>query len=296
MSKPYIFLIAYNCGEIAKKCVETYLKHHSDTLHIFGTYKDFKKTGIYPSGVEYNELSGEVELKENYKHGHMGTAYVFSKVILEHSNSNHIIHIDSDIVFRQESISYLKEKLNEGYDIVGPRRCYKNNLNGRKDLSELRDVTQTYFFGFNKDKISAYDFNTLKMMVVGYQNPLKHPILDFFDPVAFDILKNGGKISYLDPDRFGCQFEDGSKKNKYTELNEYMDFGHNLMHFAGVGSGANFCSNGHLNIPEGYATWAKGRYALYSSVFEDKNIVGVPYDVEKVKLIKTILENDKHIL
>ena len=30
-------------------------------------------------------------------------------------------------------------------------------------------------------------------MVAGYYNPAGHPVMDFFDPVSFDIINNGGK-------------------------------------------------------------------------------------------------------
>ena len=42
-NKPFIFTEVFNCGEIAKKCLETYSEFHNETIHVFGTYKDFKE-------------------------------------------------------------------------------------------------------------------------------------------------------------------------------------------------------------------------------------------------------------
>ena len=33
-------------------------------------------------------------------------------------------------------------------------------------------------------------------MIVGYHNPLEHPILDYFDPISFDILKKNTECEF----------------------------------------------------------------------------------------------------
>ena len=55
----------------------------------------------------------------------MGTAAIFSESILNNSTSNKIIHFDSDLIFKQECLSKIKEKLDAGYSLVGPPRPYK---------------------------------------------------------------------------------------------------------------------------------------------------------------------------
>ena len=268
MEKIFIFTEAYNCGLILKKCLESFFKYHPDTIvNVFGTAKDFKELGKFKN-VEHHDLGDDEQLKECFKNGHMGTAHIETRVITEFSNGcDYLIHFDSDIIFRKESISLLTDKISEGYDLIGPIRCYKNNVNGRKDLSELRDVTQTYFHAFNKTKISQYDLNTLRQMIVGYYNPLNHPILDYFDPVGFDILKNGGKIFFLNPDDVGGLTPEGNRKNKYPELNADMDVGENLVHFAGIGSGFKFYHKGCGNADKTYVDWAIKRFALYYKLF-----------------------------
>ena len=285
-NKPFIFTEAFNCGLILKKCLESFFKYHPDTIvNVFGTFKDFKELGKF-SNVEYFELSDDRELAECFKYGHLGTAHIGAKVIKEFSKGHdYIIHFDSDVIFRKESLSLLTNKIEEGYDLIGPRRCYKNNMNGRTDLSELKDVSQTYFYAFNKNKISDYNFPTLREMIVGFHNPLGHPILDYFDPVSFDILKNEGKIFFLDVDEVGGLTEEGNRKNKFEVLNSDMDFGENVIHFAGVGSGMKFYFKGSENVHSSYSDWALKRFALYYKVFYNKDLENISVDENIYKLL-----------
>lgn len=286
-NKIFIFTEAYDCGLILKKCLESFFKYHPDEIvNVFGTSNDFKELGKFKN-VEYIEMSEDQELRECFKHGHMGTAHIGARVITEFSkDSNYVIHFDSDLIFKKESISLLKNKINEGYDLIGPRRCYKNNMNNRTDLSELSDVSQTYFYAFNKNKITYRNFNELRQMIVGYHNPLGHPILDYFDPVSFDILKNGGKIFFLDVDLVGGLTEDGNRKNKFEELNSDLDFGENLIHFAGIGSGLKFYKKGPGNADKSYVDWAKKRYGVYHKLFYGERLEGIEYDEKNYELLK----------
>lgn len=285
-NKPYIFTEAYDCGLILKKCLETFFKFHPDLIvHVFGTAKDFKELGKFKN-VEYLELSEDQELKECFKHGHLGTAHIGARVITEFSkDSNYLIHFDSDVIFRKESMSLLFDKIEEGYDLIGPVRCYKNNMNGRTDLSNLSDVSQTYFYAFNKNKISTLDFNTLRQMIVGYHNPLGHPILDYFDPVSFEILKNGGKSCFLNPDEVGGLTLQGTRENKFLDLNKDMDFGENLMHFAGIGSGMKFYHKGVGNASVSYSDWAIKRFGLYYKLLYNEELKDVQINEDAYNLL-----------
>lgn len=287
MNNFFVFTEAYGCGRILKKCLESYFKYHDHKVNVFGTSKDFKELGKFKN-VEYWELSDDNELRECFKHGHLGTAHLESRVIREFSNDyKYLIHFDSDLIFMKESISLLTDKLDEGYDLVGPRRCYKNNANGRGDLSNIEDVVQTYFHAFNKEKISQFDFNILRSMIVGFYNPIGHPTLDYFDPVSFDILKNGGKIFFLDPDLVGGLNEDGKRINKFSDLNSDMDFGDHLCHFAGIGSGMKFTRDGAGSVPQSYVDWAKSRYSLYMKLFYGED---TEYDIEKYEKLKSFFQ------
>jgi hypothetical protein len=286
-NKAFIFTESYGCGLILKKCLESFFRHHPDTVvHVFGTHKDFKELGKFKN-VEYIELSDDLELKECFKHGHLGTAHIGARVIKEFSKGfDYIIHFDSDVIFQKESLTLLYDKIDEGYDLIGPVRCYKNNMNGRTDLSELSDVSQTYFYAFNKTKISDYSFVELRNMIVGFHNPLKHPILDYFDPVSFDILKNGGKSYFLDVNLVGGLTLEGNRKNKYEELNSDMDFGENLMHFAGVGSGMKFYFQGAEQTNQSYVDWALKRFALYYKLLYGISADNIEVDDKIFELLK----------
>jgi hypothetical protein len=286
-NKAFIFTESYGCGLILKKCLESFFRHHPDTVvHVFGTHKDFKELGKFKN-VEYVELSDDLELKECFKHGHLGTAHIGARVIKEFSKGfDYIIHFDSDVIFQKESLTLLYDKIDEGYDLIGPVRCYKNNMNGRTDLSELSDVSQTYFYAFNKTKISDYSFVDLRNMIVGFHNPLNHPILDYFDPVSFDILKNGGKSYFLDVNLVGGLTLEGNRKNKYEELNSDMDFGENLMHFAGVGSGMKFYFQGAEQTNQSYVDWALKRFALYYKLLYGISADNIEVDDKIFELLK----------
>ena len=130
MKNIYIFTEAFNCGLILKKCLESFFNFHKNTVvNVFGTDKDFKDIGFFKN-VNYIDLTLNQEVKSHYKNGHLGTAYIGSRVIKEYSEGyDYIIHFDSDVIFRKESLSLLTDKINEGYDLIGPVRCYKNNMN-----------------------------------------------------------------------------------------------------------------------------------------------------------------------
>lgn len=122
-------------------------------------------------------------------------------------------------------------------------------------------------------------------MIVGAYNPLGHTFLDYFDPVSFDILNNNGKIFHLDFNDVGSQNEVGSRLNIFAEINKHLDFGNNLMHFAGVGSGAKFFFNGIENAHKGYAEWAIKRFATYYKLY-----YGIDIGVEKGPELKLLEE------
>lgn len=288
----FICTIGYNCGLILEKCLDSYFKFHDNTVNVFGTPKDFKTLTKkdYVNKIEFHDLSIDNNVEQMYKQGHLGTAYILAKIISDsYRQEKNIIHFDSDIIFRENCIDDIQSKFDEGYDLIGPRRAYKHNIankNGQYD--KVEDVISTYIMGFNKTKISKLDFSKLVSMVVGFLNPLGFNVIDFFDPISFDILNNGGKIHYLDHELYGSMNEEGSKKNSFGELNIIMDFGKKIMHFAGVGSGLNFYHNGHGDVPRIYSDWAVERYALYVKLFHNKDI-DIKYNEDNYNLINKIL-------
>jgi hypothetical protein len=281
----FIFAIAYNCGKVLNKMLESFHKHHDAKIHLFGTHKDFKDAMKHPNN-EYIEMSSDLNLREYFKQGHLGTSYIWTKILLgEYGNYSKVIQIDSDVIFRGECLSDITSKFEDGFDLIGPRRPYKNNKCNRDDIRHLDDVVSTYFLGVNLNKISKYDFNTLHRMIVGYYCPSGNPILDFFDPVSFDIIRNGGKVCYLPFEDYGSTDESGNSDNGFPKLNELYDFGNKIIHFAGIGSGMNFYYNGNGNVPPTYTEWAKKRFSLYMKVFYNEDIQ-FEYDENEYKLLK----------
>lgn len=284
----FTFTICYNCGQILRKGLETFFAFHPEvTVHVFGTSKDFKQLKGIVGNLEFIELSGDDKLKEYYKNGHLGTAYIVTKVLRgDYGSYKKVIHFDSDVIFRAECLSDITNGFNDGYDLIGQRRSYEKNRCNRNDLVGLPDLVGTCFFGVNLDKISKYDFDILHNMVAGYYNPYGTPILDFFDPVSFDIIKNEGKVKYLDFNGYGASNEDGSWDNEFPELNKLFDFGKKFIHFAGIGSGMNFYYNGNGSVPASYADWAKERFSMYMKLFynEDLNVEYNKDTYEKIKI------------
>ena len=288
----FIFTEAYNCGLILKKSLESFHRFHDIKVTIFGTQEDFNLLTPHPNNVFY-DLKNHKDILDGYNNGHLGTALIFSKIINnQFTEKQKIIHFDSDTIFRDECLNLLFEKMTEGFDLIGPYRCYKNNLNGRKDLANLPDVVQTYIFAFNKSKIT-YNKNYLVNMCQGTYNPYNHPILDFFDPISFLIIYNGGKVYFLDYNDYGGMNENGNKKNEYGLINEKIDFGHKIIHFAGVGSGMNYYNNPSNSVFDGYKKWAISQYIIYQKLFYDENFLG-EYDLEKYEIIKNTLNETNY--
>lgn len=293
----FVFAICYNCGKILKKALESFIKFHPEQIvHVFGTYKDFKELKQFKKNLEFVELSDDLLLKEYYKNGHLGTTYIFTKVLRkEYGNYTKVIHFDADTIFREECLSDVISGFNDGFDLIGQRRSYEKNKCGRTDLAGVPDVICTCFFGINLEKISNYDFQTLHRMAVGYYNPHGEPILDAFDPVCFDVLHNGGKIKFLNFNDYGSSDESGSWKNDYEELNNLFDFGKKFVHFAGIGSGMNFYYNGSGSVPKSYVDWAKERFSMYMKLFYNEDIE-VKFNENTFNILKKqFLDNEADI-
>lgn len=270
----FIWTEIYNCGKIGKVCLDSYGKYHKDQIiHIFGTPQDF--SWITPqSNYVFVDITNNSQLKNAFNNGHLGTAMLWADLIANNKHK-YLIHIDSDVVFRSECLTDLYVGIDEGYDIVGPIRNYKNNPNNRDDVRHLDDLTQTLFFAFNREKISKYDIQTLTCMCRGTCNPLGNPTIDFFDPIMFDIIKNGGKVKHISHiDYGGCDYFGKRNTNGFPEQNSLIDYGNKLLHFSAVGSGMNFFNNySKINVEMSYVHYALEKYALFCKLFYNENII-----------------------
>lgn len=269
MEKYFVFTEAFNCGKILSVCLESFHKNHNYKVHIIGTDKDFLEAGEiinHPNNVLIN-WSNNQDAKNRWSNGHQGTALAFANCMAGKINtSNYVVHFDADCYFMDECLTEIFTKFEEGYDIIGTPRPYKNNLSGVRGLENTPDCVSTYLMGVNTDKITPnIDFDTLVKMCGGWAAVTRYRILDFFDPVTHCILSNGGKIFFLDTNKYGGISLNGSKENGVPSNLNY-DCGEKIAHFGGVGSGK-AVDDKYSSPPDGYANWAYYRWNFYSHVF-----------------------------
>lgn len=269
MTDTIIFTEIYNCGMIAKVMLKSFFQFHPDReIHVFGAAQDLIDLGeMFP--LQSLRTYDAIDIGDKFTVGHKGTAHVFASAFTRWKGKK-IIHIDSDVIFKQESISLIENEFEKGFDIVGSRRCYKNNPGGVTGLDDIPDTISTYFVGFNSAKIPDYDFETFCKMWQGAYHPWSYKILDFGDPVTHCALHNGATIKFLDQNLIGGQDENGKKTSSYKS-NLHLDMGSHLCHMGGVGSG--YAVYLEKSRPEkSYADWALIRFALFCKLFYDKDI------------------------
>ncbi len=273
-----IFCVSVNCSKITSVMLKSFHEHHpTKKIHIAGTTNDFEELGEigkHKNNVFIN-VENDSELMEKFKRGHAGTTSVFAMVIHKRIGGefDRFIHIDSDVYFKRESVSVIESAFDEGYDIVGTRRCFKNNPSGISGLDAFPDTVSTYFFGMRLEKIPKFDFSYLCRICEGAAHPVEGWIaLDAFDGLTHATMQNGGTVKFLDQNEFGSQNVDGKKFNNYKS-NMHMDVGRRLIHFGGVGSGYAFFSK-KTNPHEGYGKWAIQRYIMFCKLFYNEDIVG----------------------
>ena len=274
MRDVFVFTEAYNCGKIAKIAIQSFLEHHpGHKVNVFGKDSDFKDIGIKSGYINYISLENDEKLKELYKNGHAGTSHIHANVLLKtYGDYDRIIHFDSDVLFREECVSDIIKAWEKGFSLIGQRRNYEKNRGGLKyingmSVTGIKDTVGTCFFGMDLKDLKIKDPEIVRKMCQGAISLTGEPILDYFDPVSFHVMHNGGRIKYLSSLDYGGGDENGSWDNGFNDLNLLCDFGKKFVHFAGVGSGLNFTNNGSGNVPTSYSEWAKDRYNLYSILF-----------------------------
>lgn len=275
----FIWTEAFNCGEILGPMITSYLKHNNYTLNVFGTSEDLKKVTSTSQLLRFHDLRNskktikiEKKILNGYKYGHKGTAELWTYLI-RNREERYFLHLDSDTVVLDDVITELITSVKmDGNNLVGSRRPYlnrpyrKSGLDGAM-LNRLPDVVNTDCFIFDKKYISLNPAWNLRRKIWG-KRPLTHPVVDFFDPISFEIINKGGKVHYIDsPDR-GTQ--------STTNLNS--DFHNKRISFAAVGSGLNFYRNPETKTSRGYRDFALASYSLYSKWLLNKNISIPPLD------------------
>ena len=283
----YIWTECFGCGEILPPMIESFLYHHDTKIHVIGTKKDFESINyLHDERVVRVELE-KVDFKtykkvlKGYKNGHAGTSEIWSW-LFRNREERFYIHLDADTVFLENvTIEIIKKLKSEGYALVGSRRPYKYRtyrLEGwdKKLLDRLPDVVNTDCFGFDKKFISNAPNWLLKRRIFG-KRELTIPIIDFFDPISFNILRNGGKIFYMDSPLAG--------RSGKTNFNS--DFHQKRISFSAVGSGCNFYKNPAAKSSEGYMKYALSSYSLFANSLLnfkiDYPLLNDPEIIEKIK-------------
>ena len=267
MNTPFIFTEIYKCAPVGRIMLESYLKHHNIPINVFIDAESIPELGSLQSHPNVMLWGMTEEIKNLYKKGHAGTAAVFAQVCKDIPTES-FIHIDSDVVFKRESISLITDAFEAGFDLVGSRRCYKNNPGKVPMPADIRDSISTYFYGFKKNifPINHYTRENLARLWEGHLLDLNHPILDFGDPVFFHAVYNGAVTYYIPPFLIGGQNKQGIKPSEEFKSNLHLDMGLHLAHFGGVGSGFSACA-GAVNPEEQYKQWALGRWNLFEFIF-----------------------------
>jgi hypothetical protein len=291
----FIWTEAIGCGEILPPCLESFLKHHDEKIHVFGYPEDLinlpKSNQIVPMQIlddaldskRSNYLTFSNELKIAYKNGHEGTALLWAKII-SNQQEELLIHLDSDTIFLKDVVSPILKKLREGFGIVGSRRPYKEqvrngNVKGYRRLQFYfyRDAVNTYAFGFKRTEIQEMNYKKIQEKIMNrYSNRLFQrlfPVIDFFDAVTFQISRSKG-IFYLD----------SNNQRKSGTHDRFGAFESSMISFAAVGSGCNFFKNPEAKTSESYKEFALASFSLYS-----KYLLGT--DIKIPPLESPFLEN-----
>lgn len=288
----FIFTECVNCPEICVNALISYFQFHTQPVNVFLTENDISILEKYnfPKDLLHIHVLDKQITNIYQSNGHLGTAIVWYNAMLMNPTSK-LIHFDSDVIFKNSMISLVETEL-KTYDIVGGRRCYKHNANNRDDIRYLSDTVTTYCFGWNPDKITK-DYmtpsksNLMISMIRGFTNPLGHPILDFFDPVTFDMLHNGASIKFIDYEIIGGFSEEGSRVNHYPILNKTFDFGSHIIHFSSVGSGLNFSKaislGKSISVPQSYVSYALGTLKMYKYLLFNESYDNIPEYIQDCK-------------
>lgn len=279
----FIWTEAFNCGEILNPMIQSYLKHNPFTLNVFGTSKDLKEINSSSPLLNFHdfknsEMTAKIESRilRSYKSGHKGTAELWAYLIRTRKE-RYFIHLDSDTVFLDDVITELINSAKVyGNSLAGSRRPYLNRSYRKsgldsKMLNRLPDVVNTDCFIFDKKLISLKPYSILKRKIRG-KRPISHPVVDFFDPISFEIIKKGGKVHYIDSPDQGAQ--------SVPNLNS--NFHNKRISFAAVGSGLNFYKNPRTKTSKGYREFALASYALYSKWLLNKTIEILPLDDHEI--------------
>lgn len=275
MSTVFIWTEAINCGELLAPFIKSFVAHHSIKLNVYGKSTDLEMVNNlnFENIIKHNVADFgskfEKKLDKYYQSGHKGTAYLWS-YLMKSRPEVFMIHLDADTIFIGDSLTEILEKLTVNkFSLVGSRRPYKKRTYRKFGLDgfllNMRpDVVNTDCFGFDKRYVRKFPTFWLRRKIQGRRCSLK-PVIDFFDPVSFEIMQKKGKIFYLDSMN---EIQEG-------EFKSTSDFCASRITFTAVGSGINFYKNPETKSSSGYREFALSSYSLYSKWVLGKDL-GLP--------------------
>ena len=281
----FVWTEAFNCPELLDPMLGSFLTHHNYKIHVYATQNDFEKVKINSPFIKREIFSNEgfkgkifeKILLNKFKSGHSGTAYLWAHLIRTRKERI-FIHLDADNIFVKETLNDLIDAvLKDGYSLAGSRRPYKFRVYRKsgKDAYKLNlrpDVVATDCFAFNKDYVNKFPKFWLTRKIRGKRISHK-PVVDFFDPVSFEIMSKGGKVKYMDSNEKGS--------SAITDISS--NFIQKRISFAAVGSGINIYKNPNTKTSESYARFALASYSLYS-----KEILGIDLGIESLRDVELI--------
>jgi hypothetical protein len=101
----------------------------------------------------------------------------------------------------------------------------------------------------------------LKRKIEGKRTSFR-PVIDFFDPITHDFVKQNYAIAYLDTPQEGF----------HSTPNLTSNFHSKRISFAAVGSGINFLKNPETKTSVGYKNFALSSYSLYAKYILDRQV------------------------
>jgi hypothetical protein len=277
--KIFIWTEAFNCGELLPAFLNSYLKHNHHEINVYAFKSDLEKIAFnHPKvilhdldQIPFNKKPLVNVLADSYKKGHLGTA-VFWSWLIKTRPENNLVHLDADTIFLDNVVEDFEIAIKSGYDMAGSRRPYKFRGYRKKGidgwlLNKRKDCINTDCFYFNKSTLTRIPFFWLVRMIRGRRTgPL--PVVDFFDPIIFNLMRKKRKILYLDSPNAGFQSENNLSSKFYLKR----------ISFAAVGSGINFYKNPEIVTSPGYRNFALASYSMYS-----KYILGIKIPVDPMQ-------------
>jgi hypothetical protein len=269
-AQPYIWTEALGCGEILPPMLASYLHHHNFPIHVFVYREDLEylpeDNRVIPVQItEYKDSIVERSVLEAaFESGHAGTALLWAGIIQTVRGQN-LIHLDADTVFTGNVIDLLlRHKQNTA--VVGSRRPYRNS-SARKGIRKLQlrfrpDAVNTHCFLFDPDFLEIDETRLVDSILAKerkFIDKIFRPVIDFFDPVTFQLRKTGG-IYYMDS-------VDQRKHGSYSREGNLES---RMISFSAVGSGSSIYKGKSTVSSETYREFALQSYALYSKYLLDK--------------------------